>query len=217
MFMQEELFEKKENSLFDIKNDALYGEVIIPLALPQNYTWRIPEHLQSSVQCGSRVEVQLRNKKYAGIIKTLHHNKPEAFEPKEILNVLDAEPVVYSNQLQLWQWIADYYMCSEGEVMNAAVPTNLKLSSESILWWNEEHGNDFSDLNDEEYIVAEALEVKKELRLSEVQQLLLGRFRSPSLALGEGLRAGGWLRGLYASVAENVGWRVCVGRRSRLH
>jgi primosomal protein N' (replication factor Y) len=96
-----------------------FAEIIIPLALPQNYTWRIPEHLQSSVHHGSRVEVQLRNKKYSGIIKTLHHNKPEAFDPKEILNVLDAEPLVYPQQLQLWQWMADYYMCSEGEVMQA--------------------------------------------------------------------------------------------------
>lgn len=150
----------------------LFAEVIIPLALPQNYTWRIPEHLQSSVQTGTRVEVQLRNKKYAGIIKTLHQNKPAAFEPKEILNILDSEPLVYTQQLQLWQWIAGYYMCSEGEVMHAAVPSNLKLSSESILMWNEEHGLDFSNLGDEEYLVAEALELKKELRLSEVQQIL---------------------------------------------
>src|SRR3954451_16136858 len=129
--MEDGLFDKKENNLFNIQNDdALYAEVIIPLALPQNYTWCIPKHFQSSVHCGSRGEGQLCNKKYAGIIKRLHHNKPEAFEPKEILNVLDAEAVVYSQQLQLWQWIADYYMCSEGEVMNAAVPTNLKLSSE---------------------------------------------------------------------------------------
>src|SRR4051812_43519331 len=171
--MEDGLFEKKENNLFNIQNDnALYAEVIIPLALPQNYTWCIPEHFQSSVHCGSRVEVQLRNKKYAGIIKALHHNKPAAFEPKEILNVLDAEPVIYPQQLKLWSWMADYYMCSEGEVMHAATPTNLKLSSESILVWNEEHGNVPSDLSDEEYIVAEALEVKKELRLSEVQQLL---------------------------------------------
>ena len=152
--------------------ETLFAEIIIPLALPQNYTWRIPEHLQSSVQKGSRVEVQLRNKKYSGIIKILHHNKPTAFEPKEILNVLDAEPLLYPHQLQLWQWMSEYYMCSEGEVMNAAVPSNLKLSSESILLWNEEHGLDFTDLNDEEFLVAEALEIKKELRLSEVQQIL---------------------------------------------
>ncbi len=152
--------------------DGGFAEIIIPLALPQNYTWSIPGHLQSSVQQGSRVEVQLRNKKYSGIIKTLHHNKPTAFEPKEILNVLDAEPILYQQQLKLWHWMSEYYMCSEGEVMNAAVPSNLKLSSESILLWNEEHGLDFSDLNDEEFLVAEALEIKKELRLSEVQQIL---------------------------------------------
>ncbi|HXL55007.1 MAG TPA: primosomal protein N', partial [Chitinophagaceae bacterium] len=165
--------ENSTQSLFPPLGDAgVFAEIIIPLALPQNYTWCIPEHLHASVQPGSRVEVQLRNKKYAGIIKCLQHQKPAAFEPKDILNVLDAEPVIYSQQLQLWQWMADYYMCSEGEVMNAAVPSNLKLSSESILLWNEEHGNDFNDLNDEEYLVAEALEVKKELRLSEVQQIL---------------------------------------------
>ena len=149
-----------------------YCEVIIPLALPTNYTWSIPEHLQHAAKIGVRVEVQLRNKKYAGIIRSIHQQKPAAFEPKEILNILDDEPLVYEKQLQLWQWIANYYMCSEGEVMQAAIPSNLKLSSESILIWNEEYGIDFSDLNDEEYIVAEALELKKELRLSEVQQLL---------------------------------------------
>ena len=65
----------------------LFAEIIIPLALPKNYTWRIPAYLQQSVKAGSRVEVQLKNKKYSGIIKTLHSDKPAAFEPKEILNV----------------------------------------------------------------------------------------------------------------------------------
>lgn len=160
------------NLFSDQQKNQLFAEVIIPLALPQNYTWSIPEHFIQAVKVGSRVEVQLKNKKYAGIIKTLHHNKPAAFEPKEILNVLDAEPLVYEQQLKLWQWIASYYMCTEGEVMHASVPSNLKLSSESILLWNEEYGVDFSNLNDEEYLVAEALELKKELRLSEVQQIL---------------------------------------------
>ena len=148
-----------------------YCEVIIPLALPFTYTWCIPKHLEDAAKIGTRVEVQLRNKKYAGIIKTIHSQKP-AFEPKELLNVLDDEPLIYPTQLKLWEWIADYYMCSEGEVMQAAIPSNLKLSSESVLIWNDEYGTDFTNLNDEEYLVAEALELKKELRLSEVQQLL---------------------------------------------
>lgn len=128
--------------------------------------------MQAAVQPGVRVEVQLKNKRYAGIVKKILDKKPEEFEPKEILNVLDTEPVVYPQQLDLWQWIARYYMCSEGEVMQAAMPANLKLSSESILIWNEERSYDFSDLTDSEYVVAEALELKKELRLTEVQQLL---------------------------------------------
>ena len=150
----------------------VYAEVIIPLALPTNYTWSIPEHLKEKIKNGIRVEVELRNKKYTGIVKRTFTKKPEAFNPKPILNVLDAEPLVYENQLALWQWIADYYMCSEGEVMQAAVPSNLKLSSETIVVWNDEHDEDFAHLDNDEFIVAEALTIKKELKLSEVQQLL---------------------------------------------
>lgn len=151
----------------------MYAEVIIPLALPKNYTWTIPPHLQQAAQPGVRVEVILgKNKKYAGIIKQVFAEKPAAFNPKPILNVLDNEPLLYPAQLQFWSWLASYYLCSEGEVMQAAVPANLKLSSETILIWNEEHDEDFSHLDDEEFIVAEALHIKKELRLYEVQQLL---------------------------------------------
>ncbi|MDB5249260.1 MAG: priA [Segetibacter sp.] len=155
----------------DVKR-KLYAEVIIPLALPRNYTWAIPEHLKENIHPGSRVEVQLKNKKYSGIVKQVHSNKPQAFDPREILNVLDDQPLVYQHQLQLWEWMAAYYMCSEGDVMQAALPSHLKLSSESILAFNEEYGEDFSDLNDEEYLVAEALLLKKELKLGEVQQIL---------------------------------------------
>ena len=125
------------------------------------------------MQPGVRVEVVLgRNKRYAGIIKKILTEAPASFKPKDIINVLDAEPVLRTGQLAFWEWLADYYMCSEGEVMQAAVPSNLKLSSESILQWNESRSDNFSDLSDNEYIVAEALEMKKELRLNEVQQLL---------------------------------------------
>jgi primosomal protein N' (replication factor Y) len=151
----------------------LFAEIIIPLALPKNYTWAIPARFQALVSPGIRVEVLLgRNKKYAGIIKKITLEKPAAFEPKEILQVIDETPILHPTQLEFWEWIAAYYMCTEGEVMQAAVPANLKLTSESILIWNEDRTLDFSDLTDNEYIVAEALHIKKELRLSEVQQLV---------------------------------------------
>lgn len=156
-----------------IENYTLYAEIIIPAALPKNYTWSVPAHLLEAVKPGCRVEVNLgKSKKYAGIVKRLHKDKPEFFETKDILNVLDAEPVIFEEQLKLWEWIASYYMCSEGEVMAAALPAHFKLSSETILVYNEEYGDEFSALDHDEYIVAEALLIKKELNLSEVQQVL---------------------------------------------
>ena len=153
--------------------NSVYAEIIIPLALPKNYTWLVPENLKEKVIPGVRVEVNLgKNKKYAGIVKAVTDKKPEFFDPKEILSLLDTDPVVFDPQLRLWEWMAEYYLCGEGEVMAAALPAHFKLSSESILVYNEEFGEDFSSLDHDEYLVAEALLIKKELKLTEVQQLL---------------------------------------------
>jgi primosomal protein N' (replication factor Y) len=151
----------------------MFAEVIIPLALPKNYTWSVPEMYHQYIRPGCRVEVNLgKNKKYAGIVKALLQTSPGGFEPKNILNILDVEPVIQPYQLKFWEWLANYYMCSEGEVMAAALPAHFKLSSETILVFNQEYGDDFSDLDNEEYLVAEALLMKNELRLTEVQQVL---------------------------------------------
>ncbi|AXY73974.1 primosomal protein N' [Paraflavitalea soli] len=151
----------------------MFAEVIIPLALPKNYTWAVPEHLLEQVKPGVRVEVGLKQtKRYAGVVKRIHDERPEFFEAKDILNVLDAEPIVYPEQLKLWEWIARYYMCSEGEVMAAALPSHFKLSSETQLVFNEEYGENFDQLDHDEYLVGEALLLKKELKIGEVQQLL---------------------------------------------
>ena len=150
-----------------------FADVIIPLALPKTFTWSVPQNLLENIKAGCRVEVNLgKNKKYAGVVKRLHAERPDFFEPKEILNLIDAEPVVFVQQLKLWEWMASYYMCSEGEVMAAALPAHFKLSSETILIYNEEYGDDFSALDHDEYLVAEALLIKKELKLTEVQQIL---------------------------------------------
>ncbi len=161
---------KKDNILFE-EQFSIWAEVILPLALPVTYTYGVPAALLAAAKPGCRAEVELRNKKYAGIIKTVSDNKP-AYETKPLLNVLDDEPVLFPQQLQLWKWMGEYYMCSEGEVMAAALPAHFKLSSETVLVYNDEAGEDFSHLDDEEFVVAEALLIKKELRLTEVQQIL---------------------------------------------
>lgn len=151
----------------------LFAEIIIPLALPKTFTYAVPDSMQQHALQGIRVEVSFgRQKRYSGIIKSLTKEKPEGFNPKPIEQILDPEPVVYPLQLSFWSWIAQYYMCTEGEVMAAALPTQLKLSSETILVLNEDYGDDFSELDDQEYLVAEGLQVKKELKMDEVHEIL---------------------------------------------
>lgn len=153
----------------------LYATVIIPLSLPENYIWQIPDSFLPDSKVGVRVEVELKNKKYAGIIKSISSEAPKSFKPKFILNILDTEPLIYEIQLQLWKWMANYYMCTEGDIMQAALPANLKLSSESVLIWNEDSEIDITStnfLNDEEYILAEAIQLKKEIKISEAQKIL---------------------------------------------
>ena len=151
----------------------MYAEIIIPLALPKNYTWAIPTELADGVMIGMRVEVMLgSNKRYAGIIKKILTEKPAGFNPKPILGILDDAPIVYPEQLQLWEWMAAYYICTEGEVMQAAVPSHLKISSESVFILNEDTAIDGQNLSDTEYIISEALQIKKQLSLVEIQKLL---------------------------------------------
>ncbi|MEO7768590.1 MAG: primosomal protein N', partial [Ferruginibacter sp.] len=149
-----------------------YAAVILPLALPKIYTYSIPYIFLHKIKQGCRVEVILgKNKRYAGIVKSII-TEPPPYQTKDILNILDDEPLLYPQQLKLWEWMSEYYMCSEGEVMAAALPAHFKLSSETILLFNEEYGDDFSDLNNDEYLVAEALLIRKQLNLTEVQQVL---------------------------------------------
>ena len=151
----------------------MFAEIIIPLALPKNYTWSIPESLQEEIIVGMRVEVILgANKRYAGIVKKIIHQKEIGFKTKAILGILDEAPIVFPEQLALWEWMAKYYLCTEGEVMQAAIPSHLKISSESVFVLNESYTPDVHQLSDAEYIISEALEIKKVLNLLEIQKLL---------------------------------------------
>lgn len=141
----------------------MYADIILPLAIEKNYTFGIPVELQSLVQVGSRVEVQFGAKRvYSGIVKSIHTNKPEIYQVKPIRSVLDAKPIVTQQQLQFWEWLASYYACTEGEVMNAALPSYLKLESETFVMLNEDHIVNEAELNDDEFIVMQALEVRRE-------------------------------------------------------
>lgn len=150
-----------------------YIKVILPLALPKTYTFQVPEEMESKMCFGIRVEVPLRNKLYAGLVVEMFGEdfKPE-FSTKAILSVLDEDAVITQKQYELWQWIADYYLCTIGEVMRVALPSGLKLSSETIVALESGVQWEHLSLSDDEFLVVQALEIQEELSIETIKDIL---------------------------------------------
>lgn len=105
----------------------LYADVIVPLPLQDSYTYSIPSELESSLKRGCRVLVPFgRSKSYVGIVRAIHTKVPQGYEVKPIKECLDTQPIVTETQFRFWEWIAQYYVCPLGDVMNAALPARLK-------------------------------------------------------------------------------------------
>ena len=153
--------------------DTQFLDVILPLPLENRYTYRVPRDLNDQMGIGQRVVVQFgKTKVYTAIIAHIHNTAPSRYEAKYILSVLDESPIVNTTQLQLWQWMASYYMCSQGEVMNAALPAGLKLASETELKLNPEFSGEQSILTDNEFLVWDALRINEQLTITEVMNIL---------------------------------------------
>ncbi len=138
--------------------NQFFANIILPLPLPKLYTYGIPLEIEKSVQVGKRVIVQFGKKKfYSGIVQEIHKYKPEEYEIKNILSVLDDDQVVNAFQFELWNWISAYYCCTLGEVFKAALPSGLKLESETKISLNPDF-TQTAELNEEEYIIINFLE-----------------------------------------------------------
>ena len=143
---------------------AQFAEVLLPLAAPGYYTYAIPENMQSEVLLGKRVVVHFGqgNRLYTGIIIGTTSKIPK-YEAKKILEIIDQNPSLSEVSLKLWQWISDYYMCTPGEVMSAALPGILNISSESKFVLNNESEISIDSLNPKERIVVNSLEEQGEI------------------------------------------------------
>ena len=149
-----------------------FAEVILPIPLHRTFTYVIPEPLVGQAQVGSRVIVLFGSKKIVtGIIHSLHQNKPTSFEPKEVIDVLDDTPSITSEQITFFNWISRYYMCAVGEVVQAALPAGLKISSESFLSLNEHYDPDTTELTDKEEIIVQHLS-NGDLKIQDIGKLL---------------------------------------------
>src|SRR5689334_20558344 len=142
----------ESENIFDERKFRLYAEVILPLSLPKNYIYGIPAEFIDSVQSGKRVEIQFGPRKiYSGVVKKIIDAAPADYRVKPILSVLDELPVITNEQLLFWSWIAEYYCCTEGEVLAAALPAGFRLESESQIALHPAYKNDSIELNDREH------------------------------------------------------------------
>ncbi len=150
-----------------------FVDVILPVAVPNLYTYRVPHELTDLVLPGQRVVVEFgRRKRYSAIVRNVHETAPSAYQAKYIESVLDDQPIVTESQFRFWEWICEYYMCTIGEVMIASLPTALKLASESRIVLNPDFDRNYDRLSDKEFLITEALEVREILSLMDISDIL---------------------------------------------
>lgn len=154
---------------------TFFADVILPIPIPRLFTYRIPVDWEELVAVGCRVIVQFGSRRIiTGIVGRIHQKPPEKYQAKYLLEVLDDTPTVQVLHIRFWQWMADYYLCNIGEVMNGAIPSGLKLSSQSRIQLNPEFDldNDELDFSDKEVVLLEALRNDQSLSYPEAAQIL---------------------------------------------
>lgn len=153
-----------------MNSEKRYINVILPLPLKGTFTYFT---YLDNLLIGQRVVVQFGVRKlYSAIINTIHSNKPINYKAKEVLAIIDEDPVVNIIQLNFWSWISEYYMCNLGDVMNAALPFSLKLVSESSIVVHNNFDGELNELSLDELNLINLLSTESELKISEIAKLL---------------------------------------------
>ncbi|MDA0176950.1 primosomal protein N' [Mesoflavibacter profundi] len=148
-------------------------DVILPIPLEKRFTYSITQAESEFLQIGMRVSIPFgKTKIYTGIVANIHQTAPLIYEAKEIHQILDEAPIVTQQQLKLWQWIAKYYMCTEGEVMRAALPNAFLLESETIISPNKNSVINDEELKDDEFLIYEALQHQSSLKIQDISSIL---------------------------------------------
>jgi len=153
--------------------NTLFAEIILPLAVGNTFTYRIPLEFMEEAIPGKRVLVPFgKSKIYSGLIYKIHTTAPKEYEARYIHSVIDPEPIILESHMEFWHWIAAYYLCHTGEVMKAALPSGLKLESEHFLVLNEDFEPDSLDLSMRENQILDLLYHKGEIRMEEIARTL---------------------------------------------
>jgi primosomal protein N' (replication factor Y) (superfamily II helicase) len=150
---------------------TVFVDVIIPVSVPNLFTYRVPREYAHSIRVGARVIVQFgKSKVVTAVVARLHNNPPLKYQAKYVLDLLDDVPLVTASQLELFNWISEYYLCNVGDVLNVALPSGLKISSLSKVQYNPDF--DYFDLlTDREKELVEEIKKQQSLTYDELARI----------------------------------------------
>lgn len=155
------------------ERQTLFADVIIPIALSQEFTYRVPFELNEHIQLYTRVIVPFgKGKLYTALVTRIHEEIPTHYQAKYIEHILDETPLITAKQYQFWKWLSTYYMAPIGDVMNAALPANFKLASETKIVLHPDFDDQATTLDDREFLIVEALSVQETLDLKEISEIV---------------------------------------------
>ena len=147
---------------------TLFADIILPLHLRSTFTYRIPTEYAGMVEAGQRVIVQFGAKKlYSGLVRRVHSEVPK-YQVKYILSVVDTKPIVAERQFRLWEWMSRYYMCYIGDVMAVALPSILRLASESMVTIHPDYDGEMSSLTDKELRIVQLLSEHPVMKVNDI-------------------------------------------------
>src|SRR5690625_3939310 len=150
----------------------MIAKILLPLPVPMTYSYRVPKDMQPAAAFGKRVEVQFGRKKlYTGLIIEITEEEPFK-KLKSIRDILDEYPIITSDHFRFWQWMAEYYHCCQGEVMIASLSSALIIDSETDLTLNKVFEYDELELDDEAFLISEALSLQSELTWGDIESIL---------------------------------------------
>ena len=151
---------------------SYFINVILPIPLQKLFTYKITDAEAKFLQKGMRVAVEFgKSKIYTALVSAIHQNAPIGYDAKDIYQILDDKPIVNEIQLQHWEWISSYYMCSLGEVYRSALPSAFLLESETVIQVNLDY-KDNQSLSDDEFLIFEALQFQSQLSVNQVMEIL---------------------------------------------
>lgn len=162
-----------QNSLFETKERATYFvDVILPVPVPKLFTYRVPFEFNNLIVEGQRIIVPFGQRNVlTGVIKHIHQSPPKTYDARYVLDILEAEPAFNSVMLKFLDWVGAYYMANPGDVLSVAMPSGLKVSSESLVQLNPSYEKDEVLASDEEVVINYLLE-HEHIPFQEIQHLV---------------------------------------------